>query len=124
LHWNRLDWVGGTLVVSHSVKRIKQGDGAPGGRRTPADRQRTKDPQVNGFHTTAMCSPSRASLLTGRNHHRIGRDPIAEFANDWDGYAGRSQRAFRCPPRSSMTTATPPIRSRPIRARSEKMAHT
>ena len=26
----------------------------------------------NRFHTTAMCSPTRASLLTGRNHHRIG----------------------------------------------------
>ena len=26
----------------------------------------------NRFHTTAMCSPTRASLLTGRNHHRVG----------------------------------------------------
>jgi arylsulfatase A-like enzyme len=40
------------------------------------------------FHTTAMCSPTRASLLTGRNHHRIGNGQIAELANDWDGYAG------------------------------------
>ena len=36
----------------------------------------------NRFHTTAMCSPTRASLLTGRNHHRIGHGQIAEFAND------------------------------------------
>ena len=42
----------------------------------------------NRFHTTAMCSPTRASLLTGRNHHRIGNGQVAEFANDWDGYAG------------------------------------
>src|SRR5215469_10591919 len=42
----------------------------------------------NRFHTTAMCSPTRASLLTGRNHHRVGAGQIAEFANDWDGYAG------------------------------------
>ena len=42
----------------------------------------------NRFHTTAMCSPTRASLLTGRNHHRIGNGQIAELANDWDGYAG------------------------------------
>ena len=35
-----------------------------------------------------MCSPTRASLLTGRNHHRIGNGQIAELANDWDGYAG------------------------------------
>lgn len=42
----------------------------------------------NRFHTTAMCSPTRASLLTGRNHHRVGAGQIAEFANDWDGYSG------------------------------------
>ena len=43
----------------------------------------------NRFHTTAMCSPTRASLLTGRNHHEIGNGQIAELANDWDGYAGK-----------------------------------
>jgi arylsulfatase A-like enzyme len=42
----------------------------------------------NCFHTTAMCSPTRASLLTGRNHHHVSAGQIAEFANDWDGYAG------------------------------------
>ena len=42
----------------------------------------------NCFHTTAMCSPTRASLLTGRNHHRVGSGQIAELANDWDGYSG------------------------------------
>jgi arylsulfatase A-like enzyme len=42
----------------------------------------------NRFHTTAMCSPTRASLLTGRNHHRIGNGQVAELANDWDGYVG------------------------------------
>jgi arylsulfatase A-like enzyme len=35
-----------------------------------------------------MCSPTRAALLTGRNHHRVGNGQIAELANDWDGYAG------------------------------------
>ncbi len=47
----------------------------------------------NRFHTTAMCSPTRASLLTGRNHHEIGNGQIAELANDWDGYAGRIPRS-------------------------------
>ncbi|SFH60323.1 arylsulfatase [Albimonas pacifica] len=50
------------------------------------------------FHTTAMCSPTRASLLTGRNHQRVGSGQIAELANDWDGYSGRI-------PKSSATVA-------------------
>ena len=40
-----------------------------------------------------MCSPTRASLLTGRNHHEIGNGQIAELANDWDGYAGKIPRS-------------------------------
>jgi arylsulfatase len=52
----------------------------------------------NRFHTTAMCSPTRAALMTGRNHHRVGNGMVAEFANDWDGYAGVI-------PRSSATIA-------------------
>lgn len=47
----------------------------------------------NCFHTTAMCSPTRASLLTGRNHHRVGNGQIAELANDWDGYSGQIPRS-------------------------------
>jgi arylsulfatase len=42
----------------------------------------------NRFHTTAMCSPTRAALMTGRNHHRVGAGMISEYANDWDGYTG------------------------------------
>ena len=52
----------------------------------------------NRFHNAAMCSPTRASLLTGRNHHRVGNGQIAELANDWDGYTGRI-------PRTSATAA-------------------
>jgi arylsulfatase A-like enzyme len=48
---------------------------------------------LNRFHTTAMCSPTRASILTGRNHHRVGAGQIAEFANDWDGYSGHIPRS-------------------------------
>lgn len=42
----------------------------------------------NQFHTTSICSPTRASLLTGRNHTRVGNGTIAERAVDWDGYTG------------------------------------
>ena len=47
----------------------------------------------NRFHTTAMCSPTRASLLTGRNHHRVGNGQITELSNDWDGYSGQIPRS-------------------------------
>ncbi|WP_408097130.1 arylsulfatase [Peredibacter sp. HCB2-198] len=42
----------------------------------------------NRFHSTSMCSPTRASLLTGRNHNRVGNGQIAELSNDWDGFSG------------------------------------
>jgi arylsulfatase A-like enzyme len=42
----------------------------------------------NAFHTTSICSPTRAALLTGRNHHRVHSGTIAERAVDWDGYTG------------------------------------
>jgi arylsulfatase len=44
--------------------------------------------RYNAFHTTAICSPTRAALLTGRNHQRVGNGTIAERAVDWDGYTG------------------------------------
>jgi arylsulfatase len=42
----------------------------------------------NRFHSTAMCSPTRAALLTGRNHTRVGNGQIAALANDFDGFSG------------------------------------
>ncbi len=40
----------------------------------------------NTFHTTALCSPTRAALLTGRNHHSCGMGNITEFATGYPGY--------------------------------------
>ena len=42
----------------------------------------------NRFHSTAMCSPTRASLLTGRNHTRVCNGQISAIANDFDGFSG------------------------------------
>ena len=56
---------------------------------TPAlDRVAKRGISYNRFHSTSMCSPTRASLLTGRNHTRVGNGQISELANDWDGFSG------------------------------------
>ena len=60
-----------------------------GGVHTPTlSRLRDAGISYNAFHTTSICSPSRAALLTGRNHHRVGNGTIAERASDFDGYTG------------------------------------
>ncbi|HSW15915.1 MAG TPA: sulfatase-like hydrolase/transferase, partial [Ramlibacter sp.] len=42
--------------------------------------------RYNNFHTTAMCSPTRAALLAGRNHHSVGFGAIAELSTGYPGY--------------------------------------
>jgi len=41
--------------------------------------------RYNRFHTTALCSPTRSALLTGRNHHSVGMGNIAELATSAPG---------------------------------------
>ena len=48
--------------------------------------------RYNRFHVTALCSPTRAALLTGRNHHSVGMAIVAE----WD--AGFSNARSRITP--------------------------
>lgn len=45
--------------------------------------------RFTGFHTTAMCSTTRASLLTGRNHHSVGMGCLANFDSGYPGYRGK-----------------------------------
>ncbi|NYT23683.1 arylsulfatase [Alcaligenaceae bacterium] len=42
--------------------------------------------RYNRFHTSAMCSPTRAALLTGRNPHAVAMGNISHFATGYDGY--------------------------------------
>src|SRR5471030_1149209 len=43
--------------------------------------------KYNRFHTTALCSPTRQALLTGRNHHSVGMAGITEIATGAPGYS-------------------------------------
>ena len=45
--------------------------------------------RYSGFHTTAMCSTTRAALLTGRNHHAVGVGCLANFDSGYPGYRGK-----------------------------------
>ncbi|HEV3280447.1 MAG TPA: arylsulfatase [Acidimicrobiales bacterium] len=56
---------------------------------TPAiDRLAEEGLRLTNFHTTALCSPTRACLLTGRNHHRNGLGRVADLAVGYPGYNG------------------------------------
>jgi arylsulfatase len=48
--------------------------------------------RLANFHTTSLCSPTRACLLTGRNHHRSGMGRVADLAIGYPGYWGRPPR--------------------------------
>jgi arylsulfatase len=53
----------------------------------------------NAFHVTALCSPTRAALLTGRNHHRVGFGSIAEYPGPFPGYTAARPRSCTPLPR-------------------------
>ncbi|HEY5014566.1 MAG TPA: arylsulfatase, partial [Acidimicrobiia bacterium] len=48
--------------------------------------------RLANFHTTSLCSPTRACLLTGRNHHTNGMGRVADLAVGYPGYSGRIPR--------------------------------
>ncbi len=55
--------------------------------RTPnLDQLAAKGLKYNRFHTTAICGPSRAALITGRNHHNCGSGFLAEWATGFPSY--------------------------------------
>jgi len=50
------------------------------------DRLAARGLRYTRFHTTAMCSPTRAALLTGRNSHRVGAGVVADLPSGYPGY--------------------------------------
>lgn len=48
--------------------------------------------RFTNFHTTAVCSPTRACLLTGRNHHRVGMGMLPDLPMSFPGYRGEFPR--------------------------------
>ena len=54
---------------------------------TPAmDRVAKNGLRYNNIHSTALCSPTRAALITGRNHHSVGFGVISEQSTGFPGY--------------------------------------
>ncbi len=53
------------------------------------DRLSAQGQRYNRFHTTGICSPSRAALLTGRNHHAAGVGWLSDVPSPYPGYGGR-----------------------------------
>ena len=53
------------------------------------DRLAAQGLRYTNFHTTALCSPSRACLLTGRNHHSVGMRAISNFDTGFPNMRGR-----------------------------------
>jgi len=64
---------------------------------TPAlDRLAENGLRYTRFHTTSLCAPTRAALLSGRNHHTVGMGVIGELATSAPGYS--SMRPNTCAP--------------------------
>jgi arylsulfatase A-like enzyme len=61
-----------------------------------AERLAASGLKYNRFHTTALCSPTRQALLTGRNHHSVGMGGVTEIATSAPGY--NSIRPNTCAP--------------------------
>ncbi len=63
---------------------------------TPAlDKLASDGLRYNRFHTVGVCSPTRAALLTGRNHHQVAYGTVAELSTGFPGYNSVWPRSTR-----------------------------
>jgi hypothetical protein len=97
------------------------------------DRLASDGLRYNRFHVTALCSPSRASLLTGRNHHSVGMGFLCDMPTGFPGYSARMPESAAGLPRvlrdagytsRRAPTAPPRARSRPGHSASGSSATT
>ncbi|MFE5672867.1 arylsulfatase [Agromyces sp. NPDC056523] len=58
-----------------------------------ADRLAERGLRYTRFHTTALCAPTRAALLTGRNHHAVGMGAVTELSTSPAGYSAVRPRS-------------------------------
>ena len=80
------------------------------------DRLAGRGLRFTNFHTTAVCSPTRSCLLTGRNHHRVGMGMLPDLPTTFPGYASHfpTSAGTSCPAMSA--TPAPTGCGRPARA--------
>jgi hypothetical protein len=50
------------------------------------DRLANEGVRYTNFHSTSLCSPTRAAIITGRNHHSVGFGVVGEIATGFPGY--------------------------------------
>jgi len=87
---------GAPNIVIILIDDVGYGQFGTFGGQTPTpglDRLAAEGLRYTRFHTTALCSPTRAALLTGRNHHSAATGVITEAATGYDGYTGMIPRS-------------------------------
>jgi arylsulfatase A-like enzyme len=57
------------------------------------DRLAARGLRFGNFHTTAVCSPTRACILTGRNHHRVGMGMLPDMPTNFPAYSGQMPKS-------------------------------
>ena len=70
--------------------------------------------RYSNFHVTPLCSPTRAALLTGRNHHSVGMGIVANWDTGFPGFRGRIAKSAGT--LAELLTGHPVIRGTPTEA--------